>query len=88
MESDTSFFVPVNACDSQSVNWSSCQLLLPSIGVGNVAQLATDLIIATLKNENDCDLIGRIDCDSLIPVCGPDPFTFKGRELMTTCQGS
>lgn len=49
---------------------SGYKALIPSIGVGNVAQLAVDLIIATLKLER----IGTGWHSALMPVFGPPAY--------------
>ncbi|KAF9946327.1 Proteasome assembly chaperone 2 [Modicella reniformis] len=42
-------------------------LILPSVSIGNVPQLATDLLLATLK----LDRVGCIEDENVIPVVGP-----------------
>lgn len=51
------------------------KLLMPCCGVGNVGQLACDLIISTLLSKNECQLIGRIYSPALMSVVGPNAFS-------------
>ncbi|GAN11470.1 proteasome assembly chaperone 2-like [Mucor ambiguus] len=57
-------FVPVKDFDSSSFKAST--LILPTVSIGNVPQLASDLIIHTFKLER----VGFLDDDSVIPVSG------------------
>lgn len=61
-----SFFYPL---ESQS-SWEGYTFVLPAVSVGNVGQLAADLVISTLKMRK----IGIIYDDSITPVVGNDPF--------------
>ena len=59
----------------------------PCVSVGNVGQLAADLIISTLCLER----VGYLYDDSIVPVIGNDPFatedTAKVCRLMTAAEG-
>ncbi|KAI8641109.1 PAC2 family-domain-containing protein [Parasitella parasitica] len=57
-------FVPVKGFNSNSFKNST--LILPTVSIGNVAQLASDLIIHTFKLER----VGFLDDDSVLPVSG------------------
>ncbi|EPB85784.1 hypothetical protein HMPREF1544_07453 [Mucor circinelloides 1006PhL] len=57
-------FVPVKDFDSNSFKAST--LILPTVSIGNVPQLASDLIIHTFKLER----VGFLDDDSVMPVSG------------------
>ncbi|KAF1801324.1 PAC2 family-domain-containing protein [Mucor lusitanicus] len=57
-------FVPVKDFDSSSFKAST--LILPTVSIGNVPQLASDLIIHTFKLER----VGFLDDDSVMPVSG------------------
>jgi len=58
---------------------SGFTLLLPSVSVGNVGQLAIDVVLATLKPT----LITQILHPSLIPCAGADPLNV-GSPILTT----
>lgn len=57
--------------------WPDYSLVLPVCAVGNIGQLACDLIISTLLARQECHLIGRIYSPSLMPVVGPNAFTHR-----------
>ena len=54
----------------------------PSVSVGNVGQLATDVILASLKPQ----LVTSIYHEAILPVVGLDPLNMKSEQLMTACQ--
>lgn len=58
--------------------WPDYTLILPICAVGNVGQLACDLIVSTLLSKRQCELIGRIYSPALMSVVGPNAFCFKG----------
>ncbi|MBN3308452.1 PSMG2 protein, partial [Amia calva] len=60
-------FVPVE-CSPPS--FKDFTLIMPAISVGNVGQLATDLIISTLN----MPAVGYIHTDCLIPMVGNNPY--------------
>ncbi|XP_007196286.2 proteasome assembly chaperone 2 [Balaenoptera acutorostrata] len=60
-------FVP---CGDSVPDLSGCTLLMPAVSVGNVGQLAIDLIISTL---NMCK-IGYFYTDCLVPMVGNNPY--------------
>lgn len=55
--------------------WHDYTLLMPVCAVGNVGQLACDLIISTLLHRREAQLAGRIYSPALMPVVGPNPYT-------------
>ncbi|XP_070575807.1 proteasome assembly chaperone 2-like [Ptychodera flava] len=59
----------VKCCNSPS-DFKGCTLILPAVSVGNVGQLAVDLLVATLNLER----VGFIHDDCILPVCGNDAF--------------
>lgn len=66
-------------------NWENCTLFVPTVSVGNVGQLAADLIISTLWMER----VGYIHHPSLLPVVGNNPFAHEEAttcKLMTCCE--
>ena len=60
-----------------------CLLFQPSLSVGNVGQLAVDILLATLKAER----VGGLFHSALLPVVGSDPLLQDSDQLMTACQG-
>ncbi|XP_049626093.1 proteasome assembly chaperone 2 [Suncus etruscus] len=60
-------FVP---CGDSAPNLKGFTLLMPAVSVGNVGQLAIDLIISTL----DMCKIGYFYTDCLVPMVGNDPY--------------
>ncbi|CAL1284389.1 unnamed protein product [Larinioides sclopetarius] len=57
-------------------------LILPSISVGNVGQLAIDLLLNNLNVKN----VAHIHHPSFLPLVGPDPFDPNCTKLTTSCQ--
>eukprot|EP00092_Neocalanus_flemingeri_P008357 GFUD01009011.1.p1 GENE.GFUD01009011.1~~GFUD01009011.1.p1 ORF type:complete len:249 (-),score=89.30 GFUD01009011.1:55-801(-) len=57
-------------------------ILLPCVSVGNVGQLATDVVLATLQPT----LVSQVHHPSLIAVCGPDPLSDNSASLSCAMQ--
>ena len=58
----------------------------PAIAVGNVAQLAVDLIVSTLSMKR----VGYMHTDCLVPMVGPNPYATSAEdagEIHTTAEG-
>lgn len=64
--------------------WLDYTLLVPICAVGNIGQLACDLIISTLLSKQECQLIGRIYSPALMSVVGPNAFNLKGPPTSST----
>jgi len=60
--------------------------LQPCVTVGNVGQLAVDLIISTLLRSKEIVHVGKIVTDALRPVVGPNPYDLSDM-LMTAADG-
>ncbi|XP_046406480.1 proteasome assembly chaperone 2 [Ischnura elegans] len=73
-------FYPVY--ENSSVNYDGCTVIVPSISIGNVPQLAVDLLVSSLKPA----LIGYIHHENLIPVVGANAYDEKSREISTSCE--
>ena len=59
----------------------------PAVSVGNVGQLAVDMVISTLWMER----IGYIYHDSILPLVGNDPFAHPESvacKIVTSCEGT
>ncbi|XP_055640778.1 proteasome assembly chaperone 2 [Toxorhynchites rutilus septentrionalis] len=67
---------------SKEIDLTGYSLLIPSVSVGNVAQLAIDLLIETLKLEK----IGMIWHPALIPVIGPQAYDHESDKVTTTAE--
>ncbi|XP_066587160.1 proteasome assembly chaperone 2 isoform X2 [Prorops nasuta] len=61
------------------INLEGFTFVIPSVAVGNIAQLATDLLIENLNLQK----IGHILDFSVIPVVGMNPFDENSEELCT-----
>ncbi|XP_037041191.1 proteasome assembly chaperone 2 [Bradysia coprophila] len=57
-------------------------VLLPSIGVGNVAQLSVDLLISTLQMEK----VATVWHSSIVPIIGPKAFQHDTSNITTSCE--
>lgn len=64
--------------------WPGYTLILPVCAVGNVGQLACDLIISSLLYKQECKLIGRLYSPALMAVAGPNAFHLKGPTTSST----
>ncbi|CAH1779728.1 unnamed protein product [Owenia fusiformis] len=58
------------SCEKTSPDLKAYTLVVPCVSVGNVGQLAVDLIISTLCMKK----IGYMDDESILPLVGNDPF--------------
>ena len=56
-------------------------LILPAISVGNIGQLAMDILLATLKAKR----LTSCHHPALVPLVGSDPLDVNSTELMTAC---
>ncbi|XP_029022827.1 proteasome assembly chaperone 2 [Betta splendens] len=63
------------ALENSSPSFKDFTLVMPAVAVGNVGQLAVDLIVSTLHMST----VGHIHTDCLIPMAGNNPYpTCKG----------
>lgn len=67
---------------SSPMNLEGYTLILPSISVGNVGQLAVDLLLNNLNVKK----AAYIHHPSIIPMVGVDPFKSECSDLTTSCQ--
>lgn len=61
----------------EKINFNGYTFILPSVSVGNVGQLATDLLISTLSMRK----VGTLWDPSIIPIIGPPAY---GHEMSIT----
>lgn len=64
------------------VDIQSCNLVVPSISIGNVPQLAIDLIINTVKPK----YVGFIVHEHVVPVVGSNAFNASSSKITTSCE--
>lgn len=57
----------------ETVDWSEFTVILPAVSIGNVGQLAVDLIVSSISP--NCHLIGYLYDSCILPVVGNDAFT-------------
>ena len=55
---------------TKNISLANYTVIIPSVGVGNVAQLSSDLLISTLKMEK----VATIWHSAIIPIIGPSAF--------------
>ncbi|XP_053696089.1 proteasome assembly chaperone 2 [Sabethes cyaneus] len=67
---------------TKELPFSGYLLIVPSVSVGNVAQLAVDLLIETLKMQK----IGLLWHPALIPVVGPAAYAHDTDKITTTAE--
>ncbi|KAM3857984.1 proteasome assembly chaperone 2 [Diretmus argenteus] len=73
------------AVETTPPSFKDFTLVMPAIAVGNVGQLAVDLIVSTLKMSR----VGYIHTDCLIPMVGNNPYftcTEDAEELHTAAE--
>ncbi|XP_034231680.1 proteasome assembly chaperone 2 [Thrips palmi] len=61
----------------KEVNFKGCTLIIPSVSVGNVGQLCSDLLIHSLQ----CEKVGYLWHSAILPVVGVDPFKVSSPDL-------
>lgn len=64
--------------------WPDYTLVMPVCGVGNIGQLACDLIISTLLSKQECQLVGRLYSPAMMAVVGPNAFNINGPPTTST----
>lgn len=67
---------------SKEVDLKDFTLIIPSVAVGNVAQLTVDLLITTYNLKK----VATIWHLAIIPAAGSDPFIPTSKELSTACE--
>lgn len=56
-------------------------LMVPAISVGNIGQLAMDILVTTLKAKK----LASCYHPSMLPLVGPDPYDTTSDDLMMAC---
>ncbi|KAG7470085.1 hypothetical protein MATL_G00135700 [Megalops atlanticus] len=67
--------------ENSSLSFKDFTFIMPAVSVGNVGQLATDLIISTLNMPQ----VGYFHTDCLIPMAGNNPFATSGDDSAELC---
>ncbi len=68
---------------SENADWSDYTFVFASVSIGNIGQLATDLLISTLSNTHKA---GYLITDLVQPIVGHDPFVQNSSELSMSCE--
>jgi proteasome assembly chaperone 2 len=78
-----SFFFPEG---NVTPDWRGFKLIVPTVAVGNVAQLSMDLLISSLLREKKLARSGRI-CSPLVrPVIGPNAYDIFSPNVTTSME--
>ena len=64
-------------------NWSEYVFILSCVSVGNIGQLATDLLISTLPNTKKA---GYLISTLVQPMVGHDAFVQNSSDLSLSCE--
>ena len=64
----------------EDTDFTKYTLIIPSVAVGNVGQLAVDLLISSLALRR----IGSVIDSAFIPVIGPNPYKEDSDDICTT----
>lgn len=60
-------------------SWSNCTFVFPCVSVGNIGQLATDLLISSVPNIKKAGYL--INNKLVQPIVGYDPYNKNSNEL-------
>ena len=61
-------------------------LVVACVSVGNVGQLAVDVILGSLEAAGELTLLTQLHHPAVIPLAGPDPVKVRSQEsLLTNC---
>lgn len=83
MISKSDFFSPISG---HIVDWTGFTVIIPSVSVANVPQLAVDLLISNLLQRNQAQLVGRIRSPCLRPIAGPNPYDIFSAHPSSSCE--
>jgi len=75
-------FNPITLAPLNKEEFQGYSLVIPSLSVGNVGQLAIDVVLASLESRH----VGSVQHPSLLPVVGSDPMLPNSDRLMTACE--
>ena len=72
--------------DAASSDWSGYTLVFSCVSVGNIGQLALDLLVATHIAQKRAERVGHLITPLLHPVVGQDPFVHDSPHLSLSCE--
>lgn len=64
-------------------DWSEYTFLFASVSVGNIGQLAVDLLISSLSNTHKC---GYFISNLVHPIVGHNAFVQKSSDISLSCE--
>lgn len=67
---------------NESADWSNYTIIFPCVSVGNIGQLAVDLLISSLPNTQKC---GYLISSLVQPIVGYDAYLQNSTELSLSC---
>ena len=73
-------------CDVELPDMRGWTLVVSSVSVGNVGQLAMDVILATLHGSGLLSLVSQVSHPMVIPMAGSDPIVRDSTQLSTAMQ--
>lgn len=79
-----SFFFPDNP--SFVTNFKGYKLIVPTVAVGNVAQLSLDLLISSLLQQKKLIRSGKLSSAFLRPVVGPNAYDIFSSNVTTSSE--
>lgn len=68
---------------SENSDWSDYTFLFATVSIGNIGQLATDLLISSFSETKKA---GYLISDLVQPIVGHDPFVQNSSELSLSCE--
>lgn len=80
---DDKFFYPEG---NITQDWRGFKLIVPTVAVGNVAQLSMDLLISSLLREKKLARSGRISSPFVRPVVGPNAYDIFSPNVTTSSE--
>ena len=83
MMSGDEFFLPLPGLQ---IHWTGFTLVVPSVSVANVPQLAVDLLINALLLRNEAQLVGRIRTPCFKPITGPNSYDIFSLHPSSSCE--
>ena len=69
---------------SPNEDWSDYTFVFACVSVGNIGQLAVDLLISTFVTNTK--KAGYLFSDLIEPMAGPDPYVQDSQEISISCE--
>ena len=67
----------------EEADWSEYTFIFSSVSIGNIGQLASDLLISSLAGTRKA---GYLATDLVQPIVGHDPFVQSSTDLSLSCE--